>query len=66
MKRHHRWLNLTKQPVAGSIQELLEGENIAGVIDAGDSRSGATLERVEIRGKKFVLKRIGRIVKEEL
>jgi hypothetical protein len=51
-------LDLQRQPVAASVEELLRGSGVAGAIDAGDSRSGATLERVEIDGERFVLKRI--------
>lgn len=50
--------DLHPQYVAASIEELLQGASDSGNIDAGDSRSGATLERVTIEGEKFVLKRI--------
>jgi hypothetical protein len=52
--------DIQPQYVAGSIEELLQGEEVASEINAGDSRSGATLERVSIGGEKFVLKRISR------
>ncbi|MBT3995651.1 MAG: phosphotransferase [Chloroflexi bacterium] len=50
--------DLQPNKLAGSVEELLRGVDVAGEIDAADSRSGAKLERVEIDGEKFVLKRI--------
>jgi len=51
--------NLQPQPVSDSdsLEELLRGVEISDSINAADSRSGASLDRLTINGQKLVLKR---------
>ncbi len=46
----------TLRPVADSVEELVAGATRREPFDHADSMSGATLERVEIDGERFVLK----------
>ncbi len=47
---------LRPRPVAASVDELLEGAERLGVVDSGDVRSAAGLERVRIDGEACVVK----------
>jgi hypothetical protein len=49
---------LTPRPVAGSVEELLAGATSRAPMVAGDSKSGATFERVVIDGDPYVLKHV--------
>jgi hypothetical protein len=49
---------LTPRPVAGSVDELLADASSRSPMVAGDAKSGALLERVEIAGERFVLKHV--------
>src|SRR5258705_748958 len=49
---------LTPRPVAGSVEELLAGATSRTPMVAGDSKSGATFERVVIDGEPYILKHV--------
>ncbi len=51
-------ISLEPRPVAGSIEELLQGATAREPLISSDAYSGAILERVVIDGERYVLKRI--------
>jgi hypothetical protein len=51
-------LVLTPRPVAGSLEELLDGATERAGFHTTDSKSGAAFERVVKGGERFVLKRL--------
>jgi hypothetical protein len=47
------------RPVASSVEELLAGATTRTPMTAPDAKSGATFERVEIDGRRYVVKHVG-------
>lgn len=54
--RHMTAPALTARPLAGSVEELLDGAHRLGAYRSGDARSGAAFERVELDGVRCVVK----------
>lgn len=58
MAHHRSRIALEPRPVAGSIEELLQGVTAREPLKSSDAKSGAVLERVVIDGERYVLKHI--------
>lgn len=58
MAQHRSRIVLEPRPVASSLEELLQGSTDRQLLESGDAKSGAVLERVVINGERYVVKHI--------